>query len=110
MSLFDNPADLMGKRTAKKYENPKAWFNQFFDLVTSQIDKSVFKPLFKEGNMGAPRASICRLVVMLGVGCSNENLMEKCYHELLTRKKLGLMKMEDEAPSLDIYYLFCRRI
>ena len=30
MSLFDNPADLMGKRAAKKYDDPKAWFNQFF--------------------------------------------------------------------------------
>ena len=49
MSLFDNPADLMGKRAVKKYEDPKAWFNQFYELVTSQVDESVFKPLFKEG-------------------------------------------------------------
>ena len=55
MSLFDNPADLMGKRAVKKYEDPKAWFNQFFALVTSQIDETVFMPLFKKGNMGAPR-------------------------------------------------------
>lgn len=64
MSLFDNPADLMGKRAVKKYEDPKAWFNQFFALVTSQIDETVFTPLFKEGNMGAPTASIRRLVAM----------------------------------------------
>ena len=114
MSLFDNPADLMGKRAAKKYEDPKAWFNQFFGLVTSQIDESVFKPLFKEGNMGAPTASIRRLVAMSilkeGYGCSDEDLMEKCDYDLLTRKALGLVKMEDEAPSLDTYYLFRRRI
>ena len=104
MSLFDNPADLMGKRAAKKYEDPKAWFNQFFGLVTSQIDESVFKPLFKEGNMGAPTASIRRLVAMSilkeGFGCSDEDLMEKCDYDLLTRKALGLVKMEDEAPFL----------
>lgn len=114
MSLFDNPADLMGKRAAKKYEDPKAWFNQFFGLVTSQIDESVFKPLFKEGNMGAPTASIRRLVAMSilkeGFGCSDEDLIEKCDYDLLTRKALGLVKMEDEAPSLDTYYLFRRRI
>ena len=114
MSLFDNPADLMGKRAAKKYEDPKAWFNQFFGLVTSQIDESIFKPLFKEGNMGAPTASIRRLVAMSilkeGYGCSDEDLMEKCDYDLLTRKALGLVKMEDEAPSLDTYYLFRRRI
>lgn len=114
MSLFDNPSDLMGKRAAKKYEDPKAWFNQFFGLVTSQIDESVFKPLFKEGNMGAPTASIRRLVAMSilkeGFGCSDEELIEKCDYDLLTRKALGLVKMEDEAPSLDTYYLFRRRI
>ncbi len=114
MSLFDNPVDLMGKRAAKKYEDPKAWFNQFFGLVTSRIDESVFKPLFKEGNMGAPTASVRRLVAMSilkeGFGCSDEDLMEKCDYDLLTRKALGLVKMEDEAPSLDTYYLFRRRI
>ena len=29
MSLFDNPSDMMCKRAAKKYEDPKAWQNQF---------------------------------------------------------------------------------
>lgn len=64
LSLFDNPADLMGKRAVKKYEDPKAWFNQFYALVTSQIDESVFRPLLEEGNMGAPTASIRQLVAM----------------------------------------------
>lgn len=114
MSLFDNPADLMGKRAAKKYDDPKAWFNQFFALVTSQVDESVFKPLFKEGNMGAPTASLCRLVAMSvlkeGFGCSDEDLVERLYYDLLSRKALGLIHIEDEAPSIDTYYLFRRRI
>ena len=114
MSLFDNPADLMGKRAVKKYEDPKAWFNQFYALVTSQIDESVFRPLFKEGNMGAPTASIRQLVAMSILkevfGYSDEDLIEKCDYDLLTRKVLGLVRMEDEAPSLDTYYLLRRRI
>lgn len=114
MPLFDNPADLMCKRAAKKYEDPKAWFNQFNELVTSQIDESIFKPLYKDGVMGAPTASIRRLVAMSilkeGFGCSDEDLMEKCDYDLLTRKALGMVKIEDEAPSLDTYYLFRRRI
>lgn len=114
MSLFDNPADLMGKRAVKKYEDPNAWFNQFYALVTSQIDESVFRPLLKEGNMGAPTASIRQLVAMSilkeGFGCSDEDLIEKCDYDLLTRKALGLVRMEDEAPSLDTYYLLRRRI
>ena len=114
LSLFDNPADLMGKRAVKKYEDPKAWFNQFFALVTSQIDETVFMPLFKEGNMGAPTASIRQLVAMNilkeGFGCSDEDLVEKCDYDLLTRKALGLIRMEDEAPSIDTNYLLRRRI
>ena len=114
MSLFDNPSDMMCKRAAKKYEDPKAWQNQFYRMVTSEIDESLFQPLFKEGRMGAPNASIRRLVAMSvlkeGFGCSDEELMEKCDYDLLTRRALGLLKMEDACPSLDTYYLFRRRI
>ena len=114
LSLFDNPADLMGKRAVKKYEDPKAWFNQFFALVTSQIDEMVFMPLFKKGNMGAPTASIRQLVAMSilkeGFGCSDEDLVEKCDYNLLTRKALGLVRMEGEASFIDTYYLLRRRI
>ena len=114
MSLFDNPADLMGKRAAKKYDDPKVCFNQFFALVTSRVDESVFKPLFKEGNMGAPTASLRRLVAMSvlkeGFGCSDEGLVERLDYDLLSRKALGLIRIEDEAPSIDTYYLFRRRI
>ena len=51
MNLFDNPSDMMCKRAAKKYEDPKAWQNQFYRMVTSEIDESLFQPLFKEGRM-----------------------------------------------------------
>ena len=44
-----------------------------------------------------------------GFGYSDEELIEKCDYDLLTRKALGL-QMRDEAPSLDTYYLFRRRI
>ena len=67
-------------------------------MVTSEIDVSLFQPLFKEGRMGAPNASIRRLVAMSvlkeGFGCSDEELMEKCDYDSLTRKTLGLIKME----------------
>ena len=83
-------------------------------MVTLEIDESLFQPLFKEGRMGAPNASIRRLVAMSvlkeGFGCSDEELMEKRDYDLLTRKALGLIKMEDTCTSLDTYYLFRRRI
>ena len=81
MILFDNPSDMMCKSVAKKYEDPKALQNQFYLMVTSKIDESLFQPLFKEGWMGAQNASIRMLVAMSvmkeGFGCSDEELMKK---------------------------------
>lgn len=52
--LFSTPSTQLGKRGSKKYDDPKAWHNQFYCNVTSKIDESIFSPLFKKGNMGAP--------------------------------------------------------
>lgn len=112
--LFGDPSLQMGRRASKKYTDPKAWHNQFFSMVTSKIDEEVFKPLFKEGNMGAPNASVRILVAMSilkeGFGCSDEDLFEKCEFDLLTRRALGLVNLDDKLPSLDTYYLFRRRL
>lgn len=114
LDLFSSPSNLLGKRGSKKYDDPKAWHNQFFHLVTSQIDETVFLPLYKSGNMGAPNASIRVLVAMSilkeGFGSSDEALFEKCEFDLLTRKALGLLLLDEVVPSLDTYYLFRRRI
>lgn len=114
LNLFGDPSLQMGKRASKKYTDPKAWHNQFFSIITSKIDEDVFKPLFKEGNMGAPNASVRILVAMSilkeGFGCSDEDLFEKCEFDLLTRRALGLVNLDDTLPSLDTYYLLRRRI
>ena len=64
--------------------------------------------------MGAPNASVRILVAMSilkeGFGCSDEDLFEKCEFDLLARKALGLEPLDDKLPSLDIYYLFGRRL
>lgn len=112
--MFSDPSLQLGKRAANKYNDPKAWHNQFFKMVTSKIDEDTFKPLFKKGNMGAPNASVRILVAMPilkeGFGCSDEELFEKCEFDLLTRRALGLVSLSDKLPSLDTYYLFRRRI
>ena len=114
LDLFRTPSNLMRKREAKKYDDPTAWHNQFFHLVTSKIEESAFSSLYKEGNMGAPNASIRTLVAMSilkeGFGCSDEDLFEKCQFDLLPRKALGLLSLDDPTPSLDTYYLLRRRI
>ena len=114
MSLFDDTSDMIFKHVAKQYEDSKSWQNQFYRMVTSEKDESLFQPLFKEGRMGAPNASIRMLVTMSvlkeGFGCSDEKLMGKCDYDLLTRRAFGLNKMEDAYPSIDTYYLFRRCI
>lgn len=114
LDMFKEPTMQLGNRASKKYTDPLAWHNQFYKLVTSKVDETIFKPLFKPGNMGAPNASIRILVAMSilkeGFGCSDEDLFEKCEFDLLTRRALGLMQLDDAAPSIDTYYLFRRRL
>ena len=104
LDIFSSPSTYMKGRTAKKYEDPHTWHNEFYQYVTSKIDEETFRPLFKEGNMGAPNASIRILVAMSipkeGFGCSDEDLFEKCEFDLLVRKALGMGTLEDAAPSI----------
>lgn len=83
-------------------------------MVTCRINESLFAPLFKEVNMGAPNASVRIIIAMCvlkeGMGCGDEELFERCEFDLLIRKPLGLMLLNDVYPSLDTYYLFRRRI
>jgi len=112
--LFSTPSTQMGRREAKKYDDPHGWHNLFYANVTSKIDETVFSTLFKEGNMGAPNASIRVIIAMSiikeGFGCSDEELFEKCQFDLLVRKALGLFSLSDVVPSIDTYYLLRRRI
>ena len=112
--MFSTPSTQLGKREAKKYDDPGAWHNRFYSNVTSQIDETLFSPLFKQGNMGAPNASIRVIIGMSiikeGFGCSDEDLFEKCQFDLLVRKALGLVSLNEATPSIDTYYLLRRRI
>lgn len=64
--------------------------------------------------MGAPNASIRIIIAMCvlkeGMGCRDKELFERCEFDLLIRKSLGLMLLNDVYPSLDTYYLFRHRI
>lgn len=112
--LFESPSNLMRGRALKNYDDPKAWHNQFYKLVTSNINEDAFKPLFKEGNMGRSNASISQLVAIMimkeGNRRSDGQMFESVDFDLLVRKALGLINISDQAPSLDTYYLLRRRI
>ena len=113
-TLFESASNLMRGRALKKYDDPKAWHNQFYELVTSNINEDVFKPLFKEGNMGRSNASISQLVAIMimkeGNRRSDEQMFEAVDFDLLVRKALGLVNISDQAPSLDTYYMLRRRM
>lgn len=113
-TLFESPSNLMHGRALKKYDDPKSWHNQFYELVTCNINEDVFKPLFKEGNMGRSNASISQLVAIMimkeGNRRSDEQMFEAVDFDLLVRKALGLINISDQSPSLDTYYLLRRRI
>lgn len=113
-TLFESPSNLIRGRALKKYDDANAWHNQFYELVTSNIDEDVFKPLFKEGHMGRSNASISQLVAIMimkeGNRRSDEQMFEAVDFDLLVRKSLGLVNLSDQAPSLDTYYMLRRRI
>lgn len=112
--LFFSPSGMMCERESRLYDAADAWHNKFYQNVTSKIDEDVFKPLYKEGNMGAPNASISILVAMSilkeGCGCSDEQLYERCRYDLLFRRALGLIGLDEQCPSIDTYYCLRRRI
>lgn len=114
INLFSAPQSILGDRARKTYLDPQKWHNVFYDLVTSQIDEEIFSVLFKSGNMGAPTASIRILVAMSilkeGFGCSDEQLFEKIEFDILVRKAVGMINLDEIPPSLDTYYLFNRRL
>lgn len=114
LDLFGDVATNLSGRASKRYNDPKEWHRQFYDLVTSRVDEEVFKPLFKEGNMGAPTKGLCRVVAMMiykeGCGCSDAELEQRVDFDLQLRNALGLFSLEDQAPSIDSYYMFRRRL
>lgn len=113
-NLFENSELALCKRALQKLDDPKSWFNQFFEDVTLNVNEEVFRPLFKSGNMGAPNSSIRILVAMScikeGFRWSDETLFDMVDLNLMTRRALGLFNMTDKAPSIDTYYMFRRRI
>lgn len=114
LGLFSTPSNLMCKRESKQYDDELEWHSQFFRNVTCNIDEDVFRPLYTERKFGAPTKHIRQLVAMNilkeGAGCSDEQMFENCRYNLLWRKALGLLNLEDECPSEASYYLFRGKI
>ena len=99
--------------TNKQFSDPTAWHNTFYSQVVNKIDENIFSVLFSE-DQGSPNASVKTLISMMilkeGEGYSDEKLFENCRFNLLTRKALGLVNIDDKIPAESTYYLFRKRI
>lgn len=113
LGFFSNPNSFLSGKAETFYEDKASWHNVFRKQVTSRIDESICKPLFKELT-GAPNASIRVLIAMMilkeGKGCSDAELFEQCRYNMLVRSALGLINMDDVVPTESTYYLFRKRI
>ena len=100
------------------YDDESAWHNKFYKEVTSKVDEDIFKPLYtterEDNRVGRPNASIRILVSMMilkeGCGCSDEQLYEQCRFNLLYRRALGMVTLDEQCPAIDSYYGFRRKI
>ena len=114
LGLFTCASTLLSERERKDYDSAMGWHSQFYNNVTKRIDEEVFRPLFTEKHFGAPTKHIRMLVAMNilkeGAGCSDEQMFENCRYNLLWRKALGLVNLDDECPALSSYYLFRAKI
>ena len=116
--LFNSPSDLMCGRESRVYDNPFAWHNKFYREVTSNIDEEIFRPLFaedredkKDGRPNAPiRILIAMSILKEGSGCSDESLFENCCFNMLYRRALGMVTLNEQCPSIDSYYMLRRRM
>ena len=113
ISLLSGVNQHLTGSAGRRFSDPTAWHNTFYTQVVSKIDEEIFSVLFSEKE-GAPNASIKTLIGMMilkeGQGYSDEKLYEDCRFNLLTRKALGLINMDDEIPAESTYYLFRYRI
>jgi hypothetical protein len=97
----------------KQYSDIISWQNIFYTQITSKIDEKLFSCLFSD-KMGAPNASIRVLIAMMilkeGHGWSDLVLFENCRFNLLVRKALGLINIDESIPSESTYYLLRKHI
>lgn len=108
----------MCERESRMYDDESAWHNKFYNEVTSKVDEDIFKPLYtterEDNRVGRPNASIRILVSMMilkeGCGCSDEQLYEQCRFNLLYRRALGMVTLDEQCPAIDSYYGFRRKI
>lgn len=113
INLFGGVPSILEGKARKQYDDARRWHNQFYNQIVNRFDESLFSVLFSD-EMGAPNASISVMLGMMilkeGMGWSDLQLYEQCRFNLLVRKALGLININDEIPVESTYYLFRQKI
>lgn len=117
-NMFSSPSGLMCERESRQYDDQTAWHNKFYTEVTSKIDEEIFKPLYtterEDNRVGRPNDPIRVLIAMMilkeGCGCSDEQLYEQCRFNLLYRRALGMVTLDEQCPTIESYYGLRRKI
>ena len=106
MSLLSGVSQHLTGVSSAKFTDPASWHNTFYKEVVNIIDENIFSVLFSDGK-GSPNASVKTLIGMMilkeGQGYSDEKLYENCRFNLLTRKALGLVNIDDDIPAESTY-------
>ena len=113
LSMYSSVYQHLTGESSKQFENEAGWHNIFFEQVVSRIDENIFSVLYSS-DLGSPNAPVRTLIGMMilkeGEGYSDEKLFENCRFNLLTRKALGLVNIDDTIPVESTYYLLRKRI
>lgn len=112
--LFATASFSLPERERRYMDDELSWHNGFYRNVLLNIDEEILRPLFVDGNMGAPTKELRILIAMRilkeGRGCSDEQLYENVRFNLIWRQAVGLFNISDPCPSIDSYYKLFRRI
>jgi hypothetical protein len=113
LNVFSSPSSLLSGKALTEFEDKSKWFNQFYDVVTVNIDEEIFKDLYCQNN-GKPNASIRVLVAMMilkeAAGLSDEQIFENCRYHLGYRNALGLFNINDQVPVESTYYKLRQKV
>ena len=100
---------LLPSRSEKYFYDPKASHNLFYHNVYCKIPEDIITPLYSTCN-GRPNANVRLLVAMRifkeGGGYSDQEMFEAMRFDILVRKSMGLMSLEDKVPTESTYYKF----
>lgn len=113
LSLHTGVYQHLSGVSSEKFSDEAGWHNIFYKQVVSHVDENLFSKLYSS-DKGSPNAPIRILIGMMilkeGAGYSDKKLFEDCRFNLLTRKALGFVNIDDPIPVESTYYLLRKRI